>query len=85
MADIVEFPKDKLTIEERKRLEEFMRQEATDIQDTACNSLDELKDEILILAEYFAKFMEVVEDPDSVIYPDYDFSLSLLEGRIKED
>ena len=38
----------------------------------------------LVLADYFRKFIDVVDDPDSKINPDYDFSLALLEGRIKK-
>ena len=64
--------------------EEFMEKEQKDIQDTSCNSSDELKGEIFVLVEYFRKFMDVASDPDSKINPDYDFSLALLEGRIKK-
>jgi len=61
-----------------------MEKEQKDIQDTSCNSSDELKGEIFVLVEYFRKFMDVASDPDSKINPDYDFSLALLEGRIKK-
>ena len=83
MANIIEFPKCELTGEERKQLEEFMENEQKDIQDTSCNSSDELFGEISVLLEYFRKFMDVVEDPDSEINPDYDFSLSLLVCRFQ--
>ncbi len=84
MADIIDFIHGELTSKERKRLEEFMQKELADIQDTFCNSTEEIQDEILILVKYFRKFMDVVDDPDSKINPDYDFGLSLLEGRIQK-
>ena len=84
MADIIGFPKYELTSGERKRLEEFVREELEDIQDTSCESREEIQDEILVLTEYFRKFVAVVEDPDTKMNPDLDFSLSLLEGRIRK-
>jgi hypothetical protein len=38
MAEIIGFPKDKLTRRERERLKEFMREELEDIQNTSCGS-----------------------------------------------
>ena len=84
MADIIGFPKDELTIGDRNRLEEFVQQELEDIQDTSCESCEEIKDEILVLVEYFRKFMAVAEDPGTKMHNDLDFSLSLLEGRIRK-
>ena len=84
MADLIEFPHGELTASERKHLEEFMQKELENIQDTSCNSSDELFGEISTLVEYFRKFMDVVEDPGTKINPDLDFALSLLQGRIKK-
>ena len=84
MADIIGFPKDELTPGDRKQLEEFVRGELEDIQDTSCESYEEIQDEIMVLAEYFRKFMAVAEDSDTKINPDLDFSLFLLEGRIRK-
>ena len=55
-----------------------------DFQVAIGDSSDELKGGIFVLVEYFRKFMDVASDPDSKINPDYDFSLALLEGRIKK-
>jgi len=84
MADIIEFPKGELTEDERKELEKFVQQELADIQDTSCETTDEIQDEIMVLVEYFRKFMDVLDDPDSKIHPDLDFGLFLLEGRIQK-
>ena len=84
MADIIGFPENALTSGDRKQLEEFVRGELEDIQDTSCESYDEIQDEIMVLAEYFRNFMEVAEDPDIKMNHDLDFSLSLLEGRIRK-
>ena len=84
MAGVIEFPKDELTPEERKNLEEFVQQELKDIQDTSCQSIDDVQDEIIHLVEYLSKFMDVLDDPDTKINPDFDFGLFLLEGRIQK-
>ena len=84
MADIIEFRKDELTPGDRKRLEEFVQQELEDIQDTSCKTFEEIQGEIMVLVEYFNKFMAVAEDPDTKVSHDLDFSLSLLEGRIRK-
>ena len=84
MADIIGFPKDELTSGDRKQLEEFVRGELEDIQDKSCESFEEIQDEIMVLAEYFRKFMAVAEDSDTKMNPDLDFSLFLLEGRIRK-
>jgi hypothetical protein len=84
MADIIEFPKGELTPAERKKLEEFVQQELAGIADTSCETTDEIQDEIMILVEYFRKFMDVLDNPDSKINPDLDFGLFLLQGRIQK-
>ena len=84
MVDIIEFSEKGLTSGERKRLEEFVQEELQDTQDTSCKSYEEIQDEIMVLSEYFSKLMAVVEDPDTKIQPDLDFSLFLLEGRIRK-
>jgi len=84
VADIIGFPKDELTSSEKKRLKEFIRQELEDIQDTSCGSYAELQDQFMVLAEYFRKFIAVVEDPGTKINIDLDFSLYLLEVRIRK-
>ena len=84
MADIIEFPKMELTSGERKRLKEFIREELEDIQDTDCGSYAELRDQFMVLAEYFRKFIAVVEDPGTKLNVDLDFGLYLLEGRIRK-
>ncbi len=84
MAHIIGFPKKGLSPNERKQLEKFVQEELQDIQDTSCESYEEIQDEILALAEYFIKFMTVFEDPDIEIHSDLDFSLFLLEGRIRK-
>lgn len=84
MGKIIEFPKDELTPSDRKRLEEFLQEELEDIQDTSCRSYEELQDQFMVLAEYFRKFIAVVENPHSKISHDLDFSLYLLEGRIRK-
>jgi hypothetical protein len=84
VADIIGFPGKELTACERKRLEEFMVAEMADIEDTSCDAYDEIQNEIIILAEYFRRFMAVVEDPDTKMNHDLDFSLFLLEGRIRK-
>jgi len=84
MADIIEFPETELTSGEQKRLKEFIREELEDIEDTSCQSYAEVKDQFVILAEYFRKFIAIVEDPDTKLYLDLDFGLYLLEGRIRK-
>lgn len=84
VADIIGFKKNELTPGERKWLKEFIQREIEDIKNTSSKSYEELQDEIMILAEYFRNFMAVVEDPDTKINPDLDFSLYLLEGRIRK-
>ena len=84
MADIIGFPKDELTKGDRKRLEKFLQEEFEDIQDTSCKSYKEIQDEIMVLVGYFRNFMDVAEDPDTKMNDDLDFSLSLLEGRIRK-
>jgi len=84
VADIIGFPKNELTCSEKKPLKEFLREELEDIQDTSCGSYAELQDQFMVLAEYFRKFIAVVEDPDTKINIDLDFSLYLLEGRIRK-
>jgi len=84
VANIIGFPKIELTASEKKRLEEFLRGELEDIQDTSCGSYAELQDQFMVLAEYFRKFIAVVEDPGTKINIDLDFSLYLLEGRIRK-
>ena len=84
MADVIGIPKNELTLDERKRLKEFILGEIEDIKDTSCESYEEIEGEIIILAEYFRKFIAVVDDPDTEINPDLDFSLYLLEGRIQK-
>jgi hypothetical protein len=84
MADIIEFRKDELTPGDRKRLEELIQQELEDIQDIGCESYGEIQYEIMVLVEYFNRFMSVAEDSDTKMSHDLDFSLSLLEGRIRK-
>lgn len=84
MADIIGFAKNELTSSERERLKEFMGAELFEIQDTSCESYEDIQDEIVVLAEYFRKFIAVAEDTDTKINPDLDFSLYLLEGRIQK-
>ena len=84
MADIIEFPETELTSGEQKRLKEFIRGELEDIQDTSCKSYAQAKDQFVILAEYFRKFIAMVEDPDTKLNLDLDFGLYLMEGRIRK-
>ena len=84
MVDIIGFPKKRLTSGERKRLQEFVQEELQDIQNTCCESYEEIQSEIMILAEHCRKFMAVVEDPGTEIQTDLDFSLFLLEGKIRK-
>ena len=84
MADIIEFPKMELTSGERKRLKEFIQKELEDIQDTSCGSYEELQNQFIVLAEYFRKFIAMVEDPNTKLNLDLDFGLYLLEGRIRK-
>jgi len=84
MADIIGFPSEELTPEERMRVEEFVREQVADFQDTSCSSVDEIQEQVAILLEYFRRFADVVEDPKTKINPDFDFGLFLLEGRIKK-
>jgi hypothetical protein len=84
MADIIGFPKNELTRRERERLKVFMRQELADIQDTSCESVDEIRDEIRVFFGYVQRFMAMCEDPETRVSSDYDFGLYLLEGRIRK-
>lgn len=84
MADIIGFPNKELTPEERKQVEEFVREQVVDFQDTSCSSVDEIQEQVAILLEYFRRFADVVEDSKTRINPDFDFGLFLLEGRIKK-
>ena len=84
MADIIGFPSEELTPEERKQVEEFVREQVADFQDTSCSSVEEIKEQVAILLGYFQSFADVVEDPKTRINPDFDFGLFLLEGRIKK-
>ena len=84
MADIIGFPSEELTPEERVQVEEFVREQVADFQDTSCSSVDEIQEQVAILLEYFRRFADVVEDPKTKINPDFDFGLFLLEGRIKK-
>ena len=84
MADIIGFPSEELTPEERIQVEEFVREQVADFQDTSCSSVDAIQEQIAILLGYFQRFADVVEDPKTRINPDFDFGLFLLEGRIKK-
>ena len=84
MADIIDFIRGDLTKAEKKRLEEFIQQHLQDIQDTSGESIEEVHDEIKVLAEGFLKFIKVVENPNTKANPDLDFGLFLLEGRIQK-
>ena len=84
MADIIGFPSDELTPEERVQVEEFVRDQTADFQDTSCRSVEEIKEQVAVLIAYFQRFAEVVEDPKTRINPDFDFGLFLLEGKIKK-
>jgi hypothetical protein len=84
MADIIDFIKGDLTKSEKKQVEEFIQEHLEDIQDTSCESIEEVHDEIKVLAESFLRFIKVVEDPNTKTNPDLDFGLFLLEGRIQK-
>jgi len=84
MADIIRYPENELTPQDRQQLKEFIRAELEDIQDTSCGSSKELQDQFMALAEYFRKFMAVAVDPDTKIQPDLYFRLFLLEERIRK-
>ena len=84
MADIIGFPREELTPEERAQVEEFVREQVADFQDTSCRSVDEIQEQVAILLEYFRRFADVVEGPKTRINPDFEFGLFLLEGRIKK-
>jgi hypothetical protein len=84
MADIIGFPSEELTPEERVQVEEFVREQVADFQDTSCSSIEEIKEEVAVLLGYFRRFENVVEDPKTKINPDFDFGLFLLEGKIKK-
>jgi hypothetical protein len=84
MADIIGFPSEKLTPEERKQVENFVRDQEADFKDTSCRSVDEIQEQVAILLGYFRRFENVVEDLKTKINPDFDFGLFLLEGRIKK-
>jgi len=84
MADNIAFPSEELTPEERMQVEEFVRDQAADFQDTSCRSVEEIKEQVAVLIAYFQRFAEVVEDPKTRINPDFDFGLFLLEGKIKK-
>ena len=85
MADIIGFPRSgELTAEERERVQEFMQEQMADFADTACGSVEEIKEQVAVLCGYFRRFAAVAEDPETRINPDFDFGLFLLEGRIKK-
>ena len=84
MADVIGFPRGELSPEERAQVEAFVQEQVADFADTACNSVDEIREQVAILLGYFRRFEEVVEDPATSINPDFDFGLFLLEGRIKK-
>jgi hypothetical protein len=84
MADIIGFPSEELTPEERMQVEEFVREQVADFQDTSCSSVDEIQEQVAILLGYFRRFADVVENPKTRINPDFDFGLFLLEGRIRK-
>ena len=84
MADIIGFPNEELTPEERVQVEEFVRDQVADFQNSSCGSVDEIQEQVAILLEHFRRFENVVEDPKTRINPDFDFGLFLLEGRIKK-
>ena len=84
MADIIGFPSEELTPEERMHVEDFVREQVADFQDTSCRSVGEIQEQVAVLLEYFRRFADVVEDPKTRINPDFDFGLFLLEGRIKK-
>jgi hypothetical protein len=48
MADIIGFPSDELTPEERMQVEKFVRDQAADFQDTSCSSVDEIQEQVTI-------------------------------------
>ena len=84
MADIIDFPKGKLTEDEKKKFIDFINEELADVQDTSIKSIEEIQGEINVLAEYFRKFMDVLDNPYLEIHPDWDFGLLLMERRIKK-
>jgi hypothetical protein len=84
MADIIGFPSGELTPEERMQVEEFVREQVADFQDTSCSSVDEIQEQVAILLGNFRRFADMIEDPKTKINPDFDFGLFLLEGRIKK-
>jgi hypothetical protein len=84
MADIIGFPSGELTPEEKVQVEEFVREQVADFQDTSCSSVEEIKEQVAVLFGYFRRFEDVVEDPETKVNPDFDFGLFLLEGRIKK-
>jgi hypothetical protein len=85
MGDVIGLPSGELTPEERMQVEEFVREQVADFQDTDCSSIDEIQEQVAALLGYFRQFADVVEDPKTRIYPDFDFGLFLLEGRIKKN
>jgi hypothetical protein len=84
MADIIGFPREELSPEEQKQLEEFLQEELEDIQDTSCESYKQIQAEIAVMVEYFQQFMAVVKDSKTKVNPDIDFGLFLLEGRVRK-
>ena len=84
MADIIGFPSEELTLKEQMQVEDFVREQVADFQDTSCSSVEEIKEQVAVLFGYFQRFADVVEDPKTRINPDFDFGLFLLEGRIKK-
>jgi len=54
------------------------------IQDTTCESVNEIRDEVLVFFAYVRQFMDVFVDPQTRINPDFDFGLLLMEGRIRK-
>jgi hypothetical protein len=84
VAEIFQYPEDELTASEKKNLLKFIKKEQADTADTSCDSVEEIKDEMIILVNYYQRVMSVLEDPNAEIYPDLDLKLFLLEGRIKK-
>jgi hypothetical protein len=84
VADIIEYPEGELTPSEKKNLLKLLKKEQADIADTSCDSVEQIKDEMIILVNYYQRVMSVLEDPNAEIYPDLDLKLFLLEGRIKK-
>ena len=66
------------------QVEEFVREQVADFQNTSCSSIEEIKEQVAVLIGNFWRFADVAEDSKTRINPDFDFGLFLLEGRIKK-